>query len=500
MRRKVALVGIVHESNTFLQTPTSLNDFTKGHLIFGEEIREEYSEAFHELGGMLEILDDSDIEAVPLMFAEATPGGIVKSETLDYLYKKLETEVIDKGPFDGILIAAHGAAVSEMHPDMDGWWLQKLRHLVGDENPIIGTLDPHANISKRMVEATDALVAYKTNPHIDQRETGKTAAVLMVDILDGRIKPVQSYLQPEAIISIEQQYTKSSPCKELYLFAEQLGKHNKILSISIFLGFPYADVEEMGSGFIVITDNDKELAQSSAKQLRDYLWKERGSFVGKKITVEEAVSCVSTLPKPVLLLDMGDNVGGGAPGDSTFILDELEKSGLWKSFICIYDPESVDVASTHGLRNVFWLEIGAKTDDLHGKSVPTKVTLVKITDGVFREDQPRHGGQVNFNMGKIAIVETANGTTIMLTSLRIVPFSLNQLTTFGIEPEKYDVIVAKGVHAPVAAYESVCKSFVQVNTDGITTADIMKLSFKYRRKPLFPFEDKEHEQKTTLFS
>ena len=91
-------------------------------------------------------------------------------------------------------------------------------------------------------------------------------------------------------------------------------------------------------------------------------------------------------------------------------------------------------------------------------------------------------------MGKIAIVETAQGTTIILTSLRIVPFSLNQLTTFGIDPLHYDVIIAKGVHAPMAAYKRVCKTYVRVNTEGITQADMTRLAFRNRRSPLYPFE------------
>lgn len=489
MSKRVSIIGIYHESNTFLKKKTSLEDFRKGHLLYGEAIRQEYARAFHEIGGMLEVLDNSAIEAVPLLFAEATPGGIITADTLQYLYDQMSAELHNKGPFDGILVAPHGAAVSETYADMDGWWLQQLRSLIGNEKPIIGTLDPHANVSQKMVEATDALVAYKTNPHIDQRETGKQAAQLMVDTLDGKIKPVQHFFQPRALISIEQQYTKASPCKELYQLAEDIKSKARCLSVSVLLGFPYADVKEMGSGFIVVTDNDQEKARSSAKQLGDYLWEKRAAFVGKKISVQEAVSGVEAMPKPVLLLDMGDNVGGGSPGDSTFILNELEKTGKWRSFVCVYDPEAVMRASTNNTGSKVWLEIGGKTDHLHGQPYQAEVTVEKITEGIFKENQPRHGGQVNFNMGTIAIVETGNGTTIMLTSLRIVPFSLNQLTAFGINPEKYDVIVAKGVHAPMAAYEPVCKSFVRVNTGGITTADLTKLPFQNRRRPLYPFEN-----------
>src|SRR5688500_9822994 len=172
MVKRIALLGLYHESNTFLQTKTSLKDFEKGHLLYGEKIRAEYSKAFHEIGGMLEVLDASGFEPVPLVFAEATPGGAVTADTLQFLFEKISAELLHKGPFDGIMVALHGAAVCESYPDMDGWWLEKLRILVGNSIPIIGTLDPHANVSQKMINATNGLVAYKTNPHVDQRATG----------------------------------------------------------------------------------------------------------------------------------------------------------------------------------------------------------------------------------------------------------------------------------------------------------------------------------------
>lgn len=489
MGKRVALLGIYHESNTFLKTRTSLKEFESGHLLFGESIREEYRMAFHEIGGMLEVLDNADLEVIPLVFAEATPGGTITDETILYLFEKISGALIAHGPFDGIMVALHGAAVAESYPDMDGWWLQELRLLFGKEKPIIGTLDPHANVSQRMIDATDALVAYQTNPHIDQRETGKRAAMLMVDTLKGTIKPKQYLFQPPAIISIEQQYTSSSPCKELFSLARQIEmEHEGILAISVMLGFPYADVSEMGSAFIVVTHDDESLAKSAATQLGYYFWKRRMDFVGEKISVREAVGSLGQQEKPVLLLDMGDNVGGGSPGDSTFILAELEKAGKWKSFVCLYDPESVKSVSERSIGEKLVIEAGGKTDRLHGDTYRVEVEIKAVADGVFKEDQPRHGGQVNYNMGRIAIVETAQRTTIMLTSLRIVPFSLNQLTTFGIHPQDFDVIVAKGVHAPMAAYANACKAFVRVNTEGITQADVTRLPFVNRRKPLYPFE------------
>ena len=125
---------------------------------------------------------------------------------------------------------------------------------------------------------------------------------------------------------------------------------------------------------------------------------------------------------------------------------------------------------------------------MHGMPLKTEVKLIALIDGVFEETEPRHGGQVHYNMGKTAIVETPGETIIMLTPLRIVPFSLQQLLHCGIRPEDFEVIVAKGVQAPIAAYAPVCPSLIRVNTRGITTADMQQLVYKKRRVPLFPFE------------
>ncbi len=113
----------------------------------------------------------------------------------------------------------------------------------------------------------------------------------------------------------------------------------------------------------------------------------------------------------------------------------------------------------------------------------------RVVDGRFAEKSPRHGGQVHYDMGITAIVQTVNGNTLMLMSNRIPPFSLQQLTTFDLEPENFDVVVAKGVIAPIAAYGPVCKTIFQVDTPGKTQVNMTNFPYKNRRKPLFPFED-----------
>lgn len=485
MSLKIALMGICHESNTFLDKPTTISDFRKGHWLKGQDIRKEYQKAYHEIGGMLEVLDKEGIEVVPVMYAEATPGGIISSETCNTLLEEMMEELEKILPVDGCLVVPHGAAVSETFADMDGHWLSLLRDKIGKKIPIIGTIDPHANMSQLMASSTDALIAYKTNPHVDQRQVGKEAANILVKLLQKKIRPLQLLIEMPLAISIEQQYTENDPCKSLYDYTRQLSRQEGILSVSIVLGFPYADVREMGTSVIIVSDDNEDLALSVGKQLESYIIRNKEGFNGNKKDISSVLPLLADSKKPVLMLDMGDNVGGGAPGNSTFLLEALEQYGKCKFFICLYDPGSVMQAEKYRTGDIFNISI-VNDEDLI-KAYVISVTLLQLTDGRFRETDPRHGGQVNYDMGHTAIVST-KGNIIMLTSLRVPPFSLKQLTSFDISPEDFDVIVAKGVNAPIAAYASVCPTIMQVNTPGVTQADMTLFNYHNRRKPLFPFE------------
>ncbi|WP_234364171.1 M81 family metallopeptidase [Lunatibacter salilacus] len=486
---RIGILGIYHESNTFLPSSTEWPDFENGHLLTGNKICEEYRSAFHEIGGILEVLEKEDtLEIIPILYAEATPSGTISSGTADKLMETLHDQLLKSLPLDGLMVVPHGAAVAVGIPDFDGHWLSWVRSQVGPDMPIVGTIDPHCNLSQQMVDAVNALVAYKTNPHIDQREVGKEAAGILLDALSGRRKPKMKAVQLPMAISIEMQHTGSSPCLELYQLSARLAARPGIMSTSIVLGFPYADVPEMGSSLIVVSDGDDALALVTLIELQRHMENHHCDFSGKKIGLEDLIPEISEAEKPLLLLDMGDNVGGGSPGDSTFLLKILEDNELGRSFVCIYDPEAVGLLKAFKPEDNISVKVGGKTDRNHGDPVLLKGKLLRTVLGKFTENQPRHGGQVNFDMGETAIVETIEGNTVMVTSRRVVPFSLQQLIQSGINPEDYQILVAKGVNAPLAAYMPVCKQLIRVNTPGVTRADMQNLPYKNRRKPLFPFE------------
>ncbi|MFM8392690.1 MAG: M81 family metallopeptidase [Acidobacteriota bacterium] len=487
MSFRIALLGIYHESNTFVPQATTLADFRDSQYLTGQAIREAYQHAHHEIGGMLEVLDREGIEVLPIFYATATPGGTISAATSERLLTNLLDGLENVLPVDGCLVVPHGAAVSAEFPDLDGHWLAEVRRMVGDSIPIVGTLDLHANVSQQMVDATNALVSYRENPHVDMRQRGVEAATLLVDSLRGRIDPVQALVQAPLAISIEQQSTATEPCRSLYAFAEQLRQDPAILSLSIQLGFPYADVEEMGTSIIVVADGDRAKARGTARRLEEYLIGHRRSFVGPKTGLQSALRLIDSSAKPVLLLDMGDNVGGGGPANNIAILEAFEERGSHRYFVCIYDPEAVRVAESAQPGRSFELTLTGT----RGEGIATcqvEVTLRRLSNGEFQESSPRHGGQINFTMGRTAVVSTAQGGVIMLTSQRVMPFSLQQLISQGVDPADFDAIVAKGVNAPLAAYAPVCPTTIQVDTPGATQADMTRFEYRHRRRPLFPFE------------
>jgi microcystin degradation protein MlrC len=478
---RVGIVALLHESNTFAASTTPLARFEEDLLLEGEAIRERLAGTHHEVGGFFETLADAGVEAVPVFAARAMPSGVIEADTARTLLDRLLAAVQRAGPVDGWLVAPHGAAVAEGWPDYDGHWLSELRRAVGGDVPIIGTLDLHANVSAEMVDATNALIIYRTNPHLDQRERGREAARLMIQTLRGEARPVTAAVFPLMAVNIEAQATAESPCRELIAEAEELRRVPGVLSVNLALGFPYADVAEMGASVLVTTDGDIDLARSCANRLARWWWEHRNPFAGQLVSVAEAVEQAAAQPGTVGLLDMGDNVGGGSPANSMVLIHEILRQGLGPAFVCIHAPEAVRQATQAGVGATLSLTVGEP-------ALTAEFTVRGIFEGRFEETQARHGGQRVFNQGPTVLVERP-GLTALLTTLRVAPFSLVQLTAFGIAPTSFRVLVIKGVHAPVAAYAPVCSRLIRVNTPGITSADLTTFTYQHRRRPLFPFEN-----------
>lgn len=487
MKKRIAIVGIYHESNTFSSIATTWENFACGHIFQGEQLIAQYKEAHHEIAGFLQGMDLHEVELIPLYFADAIPSGIIPKAVLDRLVAELLGALESVLPsIDGVYAVAHGAAVSEEIRDVDGYWLSQVRKIVGTDMPIVCTLDPHANVSPLMAHSTNAMVAYTKNPHLDQWQTGYKAALLMRKLLFEGAEFKQELIQLPISISIEQQQTEVEPCLSLYQKLGLLIDQKNVCSHSIILGFPYADVHEMGSSVILISRKDFKSA-NLRKQIMHLFEQYCPQFTAAPLFVEKVLMDADTYPKPVLLLDMGDNVGAGAKGDSSYLLHAIEAAQLTKACIVLFDPNFVSRCSDQQLGD--WLTI-----DLPGQSnspsarLSYQVQLLERKSGKFTESTPKHGGQTTYDMGQVVLAVTKGGNYIVFTSLRVPPFSSEQLKIFNLDLKKLDWIIAKGVNAPIAAYKEICPVYFKIQTPGESNADATQFNYHYRRKPMFPFE------------
>ncbi|MDP6115557.1 MAG: M81 family metallopeptidase [Planctomycetota bacterium] len=486
---RIAIGGIMHESNSFSAKPTNLALFEEVGIAEGEDLRRVWGDSQHEIAGYLDDLDEAEIDTIPTLIAWATPSGMVEKAAVDELlnrvFHRLEGE-----SFDGILFGLHGAMVLEGHEDGDGYILRRMRAQFGNEIPLISTLDFHANISDAMVELSDALVVYQTNPHVDQRSRGRRAASMMRRFIQGDVRPVQSMARHPMIFPILHQNTTHGPMKPLMDRLHELEARDDILAANLVAGFPYADVPEIGAVSLVVTDGDEALAQELSQQLADDLWALRDGLDTNLPDAAEAVRLANeSEAEPIVLVEMGDNVGGGSAADSTFILAELVSQKSERSVVVIYDPESVKACVEAGIGGRVSLQAGGKTDDLHGAPVPITGSVRLFSDGKYEEREIRHGGRRFNDQGLTALVEYGEGNLLVLNSHRDPPMSLHQLLSLGIQPERFRILVVKAAIAYRAAYEPVLERIIEVDTPGTTTPNPKRLDYRNVPRPIFPLDE-----------
>lgn len=496
--KRVGIIALLHESNTFLDEPTTLEHFRTNLLATGQAVIDAFRGSQHEVGGFIDSLaENSDIEMVGIFGARAMPYGTITADCWNALLSQLEESLKSALPLDGLLVAPHGATVAAPAPDADGDWLQRVRSIVGPSMPIIGTLDLHANVSPAMTQPCQALFGYRTNPHLDQRARGLEAGRTMMRTLSGEISPQLALVQLPLCVNIERQATSEEHGQRLWAEAERLQSLPGMISVSCLYGFPYSDVHEMGATVLAVSEHSRELADSVARQMADFWWSMRSEFTGQLVSVDDAIRLAMQIRttrqhQPVGLLEMGDNVGGGSPGDGTWIAHGWLTHGQGKVLTVIADPAVVQMAVAAGVGQSVAASVGGKLDPArHGPPLHDTFRVLSISDGRFSEPETRHGGYSHFDQGTTAVLEAASGLTIIVTTRRVAPMSLHQVLSQGLKPEDFAAIVIKGVHAPVAAYAPVCSQLIRVNTRGATTADLDELVFHHRRNPMEPFETLE---------
>ncbi len=231
-----------------------------------------------EVGGFITVAGRAGLALVPTVAAWASSGGPFNGQDFAVLAEEFLQRVRAAGPVEGVLLALHGAWVSENDDDPDGWLLQQVREIVGPTVPIVVTLDLHANITTRMIAAADALVGFRTYPHIDMYETGVRAAELLVTIMRQHLHPKMVLCKIPLLVPPENAQTTDGPMADLMAEAIQLHTQPEYLSVSLFPVQPWIDVEEVGCSALIVTTGAPDEAQQQVNALGEHFWRRRLDF------------------------------------------------------------------------------------------------------------------------------------------------------------------------------------------------------------------------------
>lgn len=509
---RVAAAQIAHETNVFSSVPTDYAAFVASGLSVGaEEIVASRAETNTEFGGFIRAAGVQGFELLPILSVWATPSGRVTRDGIERLIRILEDglrEALAEGPLDGVLLALHGAMVTEVDDDGDGYILQVVREIVGPDVPIVATLDLHANISLRMADLADVLIGYETYPHIDMAERGEEAAATLARLMRGEIAPTAALRKPPMLPTSQRMTTGRMPMRALMDQARQMEEDPRVINVTIAGGFPPGDNPDAGFGIVVTTDNDPELAITLADELAAAAWSLRDGFLGGVASFEHAAELIHELASgddpempvsgPVVLVDIADNPWTGGPGDSAELVRFLFAEQVAAAAVALVrDPDVVQEAIAAGPGGRIVVELGGKTDRLHGDPLHVQAYVKLLSDGKYVNDGTMMAG-LTVDLGPTAVLlcEPASGppappVEVLVTTRAETPIDLNVFRSHGIEPTRRRVLALKGKGHFRAAFEPIARRVVLVEGPGITGADLSRLTFRNIRRPIWPLDPVE---------
>lgn len=490
MKRRVAIAQLSHETNVFSSSLTDLGAFHAAGLRFGDDIIATETDANTCIGGFIKAGQEEDFAIVPILSVWATPSGIVTAEAIETLLAQLCSGLESAMPLDGVLLALHGAMVTEIDVDGDARILERVRHSIGPETALVATIDLHANVSERMLSAPDLLIGFNTYPHTDMADRGLQAGQLLARLMERSINPVVAMIKPPMLPTSQRMTTDQEPMRSLQAMARRAELRPEVIDVTIAGGFPAADTEDAGVSVLVTTDDNAQVAYTCADEIASELWRCRDGFLGGVDSVSTAMSAVRRRQQgspPLLIVDIGDNPWSGGPGDSA----ELLRLFLaWKvsnaAIALICDPESVRDAISAGVGNRVNVTLGGKSDDLHGAPLRVTGTVRMLSDGRYHNEGPMMAG-LAVDIGPSAVIDV-DDVLVLVTSRAESPIDLNVFRRHGIEPARLDLIGLKGKGHFRAAFEPIVSRVILIEGPGITGADLSRLPFQNVRRPIWPLD------------
>ena len=495
MRIAVGCIG--HETNTFSPVATTIDNFKKGSYHRGEEIIAAFRGTRTITGGFLDVAEQLNLEPVPLLWTFATPSGMVEHTAYETLKAEFLEFLQNAGELDGVLLDLHGAMVTNELEDAEGDLIQAVREIVG-ETWIVTTLDLHANITAKMADASDIIIGFDTYPHVDCYERGFEAGQLLFGMNKDKIQPTMAYRQLPLLTAPPAQCTMKAPMTDVLKALHALETEPGVVTATLSMGFPFADITDAGVSVLVTTNGDMALAEKYADQFASNIWEMRAQFTFNLHTVESAIELANqTDGKPIILADGADNPGGGGPCDGTTILQKFIAADVQDAVIAVIaDPESVAQAVAAGVGNRVQLNVGGKTDTQHGSPIALAGYVKTLSDGRFTLKGPMGRGTAG-NMGRTAVIEVG-GVEIILTERRIQPYDAEVLRSVGIEPQARKLIALKSAVHFRADYTPIAHQILDVDTPGVHSPNLFNYDYRKLRRPIYPLDPTVNYTKTDV--
>ena len=484
---RIAIGCIGHETNTFSPVLTTIDNFKQGSYHRGDEIIAAFQDTRTITGGFLDVAEQLNLQPVPLLWTFATPSGMVEHAAYQTLKAEFLTLLRNTGKLDGVLLDLHGAMVTEELEDAEGDLIQAVREIVG-ETWIVTTLDLHANITAKMAHYSDVIIGFDTYPHVDCYERGFEAGQLLFSMNQGKIQPTMAYRQLPLLTAPPAQCTMKSPMTDVITALHDLETERGVVTATLSMGFPFADITDAGVSVLVTTNGDMALAEAHADQFASNIWEMREAFTFNLHTVEAAIEIANqTEGNPIVLADGADNPGGGGPCDGTTILQKFIEADVQDAVIAVIaDPESVAQAVEAGVGNSVQLNVGGKTDTQHGAPVALTGSVKTVSDGRFILKGPMGRGTAG-NMGRTAVVQVG-GIEIILTERRIQPYDAQVLRSVGIEPKARKLIALKSAVHFRADYTPIAHQILDVDTPGVHSPNLFSYDYQKLRRPVYPLD------------
>lgn len=487
---RLAVLGLLHEANTFSTVLADLPRYRADGWHTGEAMVAHYRESQSVAGGFLQAgADEQNVEVVPLPVGFVTPCGPISAEAHQVLVDELLCALRSAGHIDAVLLVLHGAAVAEDSRHVDAELAERVRQVVGDDVPIGTVLDMHANLEQRLVDAVDLTLAYQTNPHVDARLVGVECRRLILDMVRTGRRPSTVLVPLPLLVTIVKQDTSTEPFASLLRLARRLETEPGMIDVSIVQGFPYSDVPQMGMA-VLATHEDRNAALRAAQRVADAVWNARAELQGDGVTVQDAVDQILAhrSGKPLLVLDVGDNVGGGGPGDSTVLLAAVLARRAAGAGTTLFDPGAVAELADIPVGGSVNVLAGGRSAEQEGEPVRLIGRITGRHRGLYEEPRIAHGGFRFFDGGEMVGIRTEESVHVVLTSKSVQPTSASQYRVVGIEPAELTAIIGKGVNGPRAGFSEICSGLVVVDTPGVTQNSVTGFDYRHRRVPMYPFE------------